>query len=151
MGHSWSNNKVEIDYSLESGSLLGKWITPRKISHLYNTGPDFGKLVTRRKVGHTCKNGSYFQKKVTLGKTSYTWKSGSHFEKWVTCTLNSGLQFKKWVTLRKAGHTSTLEKNGNSWKSVKQRHGFCNVSLQCSFLVPLLHSYLTLLKRWKNM
>ena len=63
-------------------SLLGKWITPREISHLYNTGPDFGKLVTVRKVAHTCKNGSYFKKQVTLGK---------------------------WVTLGNLGHTDTLK------------------------------------------
>ena len=42
--------------SLESGSLLGKWITLGKIFYFYNTGSDFGKLVTLVKMGRSFKN-----------------------------------------------------------------------------------------------
>ena len=57
--------------SLESGSLLGKWIT-------------VGKYFTFTILGQTLENWSHLEKWDTLGKMGYTWKIGSHFEKGLT-------------------------------------------------------------------
>ena len=103
----------KMDHTWKSESLLEKWVTTNKWSHLV-------------KKCHTWKTGSYLENWVKLKKISHSWKNRAHFEKWVTLGKMSDYwknraHLKKWVTLGKMRHTgnikSFLGEEGRTWKS----------------------------------